>query len=183
MSTGAGPIYCYTVTPLAWNCLSRPVTPLMLPRGDQASDRTSGEAAVRDFQPFVNAGMTSFDTAGGRLHCPPLLLIGMKLLYSACTLHRVPYKGMYPQHTAIKCNNIQQDFPALQTSMAPPRPSSGAIWQVRPTLAQSRCSPSSAASAATWTLPTAASLSPGCAMLLLLRPQLKTETLLPTYHP
>ena len=33
-------------------------------RGDKDSDRTSGQAAVQDFQPFVDAGITTFDTAG-----------------------------------------------------------------------------------------------------------------------
>ncbi len=41
-------------------------------RGDKDSDRTSGQAAVMDFQPFVDAGITTFDTAGmhllSRLH-------------------------------------------------------------------------------------------------------------------
>eukprot|EP00850_Spirogloea_muscicola_P018586 SM000172S03059 [mRNA] locus=s172:147863:149668:+ [translate_table: standard] len=32
-------------------------------RGDPATDETNGEAAVRDFQPFVNAGISTFDTA------------------------------------------------------------------------------------------------------------------------
>ncbi len=32
--------------------------------GDKQSDRTSGRAAVEDFQPFVDAGITTFDAAG-----------------------------------------------------------------------------------------------------------------------
>ena len=36
-------------------------------RGDRESDRTAGQAAVQDFQPFVDAGITTFDTAGARL--------------------------------------------------------------------------------------------------------------------
>ena len=38
-------------------------------RGDAESDRTSGEAAVQDFQSFVDAGITSFDTAGKATPC------------------------------------------------------------------------------------------------------------------
>lgn len=33
-------------------------------RGERESDRTSGKAAVEDFKPFVQAGITTFDTAG-----------------------------------------------------------------------------------------------------------------------
>lgn len=36
-------------------------------RGDKDSDRTGGQAAVQDFQPFVAAGITTFDTAGDHL--------------------------------------------------------------------------------------------------------------------
>ncbi|PSC75888.1 aldo keto reductase isoform B [Micractinium conductrix] len=45
--------------------------------GDRASDRTSGQAAVDDFQPFVDAGITTFDTAD--IYGPSESLIGRYL--------------------------------------------------------------------------------------------------------
>ncbi|GAQ82385.1 oxidoreductase [Klebsormidium nitens] len=43
-------------------------------RGDRSTDRTTGKAAVEDFQPFVNAGITTFDTAD--IYGPSESLIG-----------------------------------------------------------------------------------------------------------
>jgi aryl-alcohol dehydrogenase-like predicted oxidoreductase len=45
--------------------------------GDRASDRTSGNAAVEDFQAFVDAGITTFDTAD--IYGPSEKLIGAYL--------------------------------------------------------------------------------------------------------
>lgn len=46
-------------------------------RGERASDRTSGDAAVQDFQKFVDAGITTFDTAD--IYGPSESLIGRYL--------------------------------------------------------------------------------------------------------
>ncbi|GAB4818560.1 hypothetical protein N2152v2_005606 [Parachlorella kessleri] len=46
-------------------------------QGDQASNRTSGSAALQDFQPFVKAGITTFDTAD--IYGPSEELIGKYL--------------------------------------------------------------------------------------------------------
>ncbi|KAK9821998.1 hypothetical protein WJX81_006467 [Elliptochloris bilobata] len=43
-------------------------------KGQRASDRTAGKAAVEDFQPFVEAGITTFDTAD--IYGPSESLIG-----------------------------------------------------------------------------------------------------------
>jgi len=43
-------------------------------RGDRTSDRTTGNAAVEDFQQFVDAGVTTFDTAD--IYGPSEKLIG-----------------------------------------------------------------------------------------------------------
>ena len=49
-------------------------TPEAACRGDRDSDRTAGQAALQDFRPFVDAGITTFDTAGSHLlpACPKL---------------------------------------------------------------------------------------------------------------
>lgn len=48
--------------------------------GDRSTDRTSGNAAVQDFQAFVDAGITTFDTAD--IYGPSEQLIGRYLVSS-----------------------------------------------------------------------------------------------------
>lgn len=74
-------------------------------RGQRDSDRTTGAAAVADFQPFVDAGVTTFDTAGA--------LAVEDVLWSAATLLQEPPLQLM-QHVLEAITSQRSNFPVVK---------------------------------------------------------------------